>query len=145
MSVVITGTDEVHRMLAKGMDPSLKKSIQKATNAGAKYLKPKAQAEAPVRTGKLRKAIGSGQAKRGRPASIVKVHKRAFYDHMVTGGTKPHRIRFPDQKAAGIPSWQGNIKHPGARANPFFERVADRYGNEALDIVEKTLAKELDA
>ena len=145
MSVVITGADDVHRMLAKAMDPQLKKSIQKSTNAGAKFLKPKAKGEAPKRTGLLRKSITSGQAKQNRPASIVKVGKKAFYDHMVIGGTKPHRIRFPDQVAAGVPKWQGNIRHPGAKADPFFDRTADRYGREALDVVERTLAQELDA
>ena len=66
MSVVITGADDVHRMLAKAMDPQLKKSLQKATNAGAKFLKPKVKAAAPRRTGLLAKSVSSGQAKRGR-------------------------------------------------------------------------------
>jgi hypothetical protein len=141
--IVLQGDKELRRALAKGMDPALKKTLQRGTNASAKFLKPKVQAEAPRRTGRLRKNVSNGQAKRERPASIVKIRKPAFYDHFVVGGTKAHRIRFADQKAAGVPKSQGNIEHPGATANPFFERVGERYNKEAFEQARKVIVEEL--
>jgi hypothetical protein len=143
MSITITGVEELQRALAKAEVGPLKKTLQKGTNASAKFLKPKVQAAAPRRTGKLRKNISAAQAKRDRPASIVKVSRKVFYDHFVVGGTKPHRIRFPDQVAAGVPKSQGNIEHPGGKANPFFERVGEQYDREAFAIADKIIREEL--
>lgn len=144
MSVTILGEREVHEMLAKAMDPQLKRTLQKATTASAKFLKPKAQANAPRRTGKLRRSISATQAKRERPAAIVKARpKVAWYRHFVIKGTKPHRIRFPDQKARGVPKSEGNIEHPGAKANPFIDRTSDQYGRQALEVAMDTIRKEL--
>ena len=140
----IRGVKEAQRVLSKVEGAALKKTLQRGTNAGAKLLKPKVQAEAPRRTGKLRKSISAGQAKRERPSAIVKARpKVAYYRHMVMGGTKAHRIRFPDQKAAGLPKTAGNIAHPGARANPFIERVGRRYERETVEVVRRVIAEEL--
>lgn len=141
--IVLQGDKELRRALARAQDPALKKTLQRSTNASAKFLKPKVQAEAPRRTGTLRKNITTGQAKRERPAAIVKVRKAAFYDHWVVGGTKAHRIRFPDQKRAGVPKSEGNIEHPGATANPFFERVGEQYGAEAFEVARRVIIEEL--
>jgi len=142
--IQLVGLEEVQRLLAKYDEKTLKRTLQKASSASAKFLKPKAQAAAPRRTGKLRKSISATQAKRDRPAAIVKARpKVAFYRHMVIGGTKAHRIRFPDQKAAGVSKALGNIQHPGSKANPFMERTADRYGDEAIKVAHKIILEEL--
>lgn len=142
--ITVLGVPEVRAALAKYEEAPLKKTLQKATNASGKFLKPKVQAEAPRRTGRLRRSISSRQARRERPATIVTARpKVAFYRHMVIGGTKPHRIRFPDQKAAGVPVAQGNIAHPGAKANPFIERAAERWDEEALDVADRVIKQEL--
>jgi len=143
--IEVSGLEEVQRLLAKYDEKTLKRTLQKASSASAKFLKPKVQAAAPRgRTGKLRKSISATQAKRDRPAAIVKARpKVAFYRHMVIGGTKAHRIRFPDQKAAGVSKALGNIQHPGSKANPFMERTADRYGDEAFQIARKIILEEL--
>lgn len=144
VSVDVRGVKEVQRSLDRVSGAPMKRTLQRATNASAKFLKPLVQAESPRKTGKLRKSISAGQAKRGRPASIVKARpKIAFYRHMVMGGTKPHRIRFPDQKRAGVPKSQGNIQHPGARANPFIDRVAQRYHREAVAVAHRVIAEEM--
>ena len=112
-----------------------KRFMAKATAEGAKYLKPKVVAATPLGPGHfgihLKKRVSAGAAKKEKPAGIVKY--RAGYTHMVMGGTRAHRIRFPDQKAAGVPKEQGNILHPGAKANPIIDKVADQHGGEALD------------
>lgn len=141
--MIVVDDREVRAALAKVTEPALKRTMQRGTDAAGKFLAPKVKAEAPRRTGTLRKSIRSTRARRERPATIVKAGKKAFYDHMVIGGTRPHRIRFPDQKAAGIPKAQGNIEHPGAKPNPFIERVAKRYEREAFDVAVKTIREEL--
>ena len=80
-----------------------------------------------------KKRVSFGTAKREKPAAIVKY--RIGYTHWIMDGTKPHRIRFHDQKVAGVPKERGNIKHPGAKGNPVIEKVADQYGDEALNRV----------
>lgn len=140
MSIDIRGLRETQAALAKLEPPQLKKLEQKATNAGVKALKPYVAAETPKRTGKLRKSISAATARKDRPASIVKFRpKVAFYRHMVIQGTKPHRIRFPDQKAAGVPKAQGNIRHPGAKANDILGRAWSKGGARALDAVDKVI------
>lgn len=144
MSVQVTGADAIQRELAKAKEPTLKRTMQRATNASGKFLKPKVQAAAPKRREKLRKSISSTQAKRDRPATIVKARpKVAYYRHMVIGGTRPHRIRFPDQKAAGVSKEAGNIRHPGARANPFIERTARQYDDAAVEIATRHIQENL--
>jgi HK97 gp10 family phage protein len=141
----VRGVEEAMRLLSKVEGAPLKKTLQKATNASAKFLKPKVQAAAPRKTGKLRKSISAGQAKRDRPSSIVKARpKVAFYRHMVMGGTKAHRIRFPDQKRAGVSKSAGNIQHPGSKAQPFIERTSEQYRVPAVNEALKVIKQELD-
>lgn len=139
--VTIRGLDEVQRALAQLEPAPLKKVLQKAASAGAKAIKPFVKEETPKgRTGRLRKSISATQARKDRPAAIVKFRPRiAFYRHMVIRGTKPHRIRFPDQKAAGVPKSRGNIQHPGARPNPIVTRAWDSGDTATLAAVNKTI------
>jgi hypothetical protein len=140
----VEGATELLKAMEKVEPGPLRKTLQRGTNAGGKYLKPKVQAAAPKRTGRLRKSISTRQARRNRPATVIGARpKVAFYRHMVIGGTKAHRIRFPDQKAAGVPKSDGNIRHPGARANPFIERTADAKGDEALDLAIRLIREDL--
>lgn len=146
MSVTIHGLKELQDELEKLEPAPLKKTLQKGTAAGAKLLKPRVQAETPRRTGRMRKSVSAATARRERPASIVKYRTGktgAWYRHFVLLGTKPHRIRFADQKAAGIPKSQGNIQHPGARANPVMARVQSKYERAAADAAIDTIRKEL--
>jgi hypothetical protein len=145
MSVTVHGLPELQRELDKMAPGPLKKTLQKGTTAGGKYLKPKVKAAAPRgKTGKLRKSISARTAKRDRPATIISARpKIAFYRHMVIGGTKPHRIRFPDQKAAGVSKSDGNIRHPGAKANPFIRRAAEQHDDAAVAVAIRTITAEL--
>lgn len=146
MSVTIRGLEELQHELKKMEPAPLRKTLQKGTAAGGKLLKPHAKAAAPKRTGKLRRSIVAQAAKRDKPASIVKVRtgkSGAWYRHFVQQGTKAHRIRFPDQKAANVPKSQGNIRHPGAKADPFMERTQVRYEDAAAREAIETIQKEL--
>jgi hypothetical protein len=144
--ISIRGLDEVQRALAKLEPAETKKLLQKASSAGAKAVKPYAQAETPRgRTGRLRKSISATQARRDRPAAIVRFRPRiAFYRTIVIGGTKPHQIRFPDQVKAGVPKRAGNIRHPGAHPNDIMARAWAKGETETLAAIGKVIDTYLD-
>lgn len=139
--VSIRGLKEVQDALAKVEGPELKKLLQKASTAGAKAVKPYVKAETPKgKTGRLRRSISATQARKDRPAAIVKFRpKVAYYRHMVIGGTKAHRIRFPDQKAAGVPKREGNIQHPGAKGNDIIGRAWTAGKTPTLKAISKVI------
>jgi hypothetical protein len=140
VGVDVRGMPEVMAALDGLGGKHMNAALQKASTAGAKAIKPYVQAEAPRRKGKLRRAVSARKAKRDLPAAVVSARpKVAFYRHMVIGGTKPHRIRFHDQKAAGVPKSQGNIQHPGARSNPFVERGFEKGEDAALRAIDAVI------
>lgn len=85
--VDVRGVAEVQTYL-DSVDKASNRTLQQATTAGARALKPFVKAAAPVQTGRLRKSVSAHQARRQRPAAIVE--PTAFYRHMVIGGTKDH-------------------------------------------------------
>lgn len=140
MRISLRGLEEVQRALAKLEPGPLKKVLQKASSAGAKTIKPYVQAETPKRTGRLRKSVSATQARKDRPAAIVKFRpKVAFYRHFVVKGTSAHRIRFPDQKAKGVSKAKGNIQHPGHKGNDVMGRAWSKGGQATLAAVEKSI------
>lgn len=146
-SVDVRGLEAVQRAMAQLEPAPLKKLLQKTSSAAAKTIKPYVKAETPKgRTGRLRRSVSAMQARKDRPAAIVKFRPRvAFYRHMVIQGTTAHRIRFPDQKAAGRPKREGNIRHPGARANDVVGRAWASGKAATLAAVDKTINDYLEA
>ena len=147
VEISIRGLDEVQRALSKLDGPALRTVLQKASSAGAKTIKPFVQAETPKgKTGRLRKSISATQARKDRPAAIVKFRpKVAYYRHMVIQGTKAHRIRFASQKAAGVPKRDGNIRHPGHRGNDVMGRAWDKGKGPTLKAVNDSIRQYLDS
>ena len=149
VDIDVRGVPEVQRALSQlSGSPEAKRALQKASTAGAKTLKPYVQAEAPRgATGKLRKSVSSRQARKERPAAVVSARPRvAFYRHMVIRGTKPHMIRFPNQKAAGVPRSEGNISHPGIRrGNDFIARGFEAGRDAAESKIEQTMVEHVEA
>jgi hypothetical protein len=148
-NVDVRGLAEVQRAMAKLEPAQLKQLMQKASSAGARTIKPYVKAETPKgRTGRLRRSISSGQARKNRPAAIVKFRpKVAYYRHMVVKGTRSHRIRFPDQKSGPypVPKSEGNIQHPGSRGNDIMGRAWAAGERATLDAVNKVIHDYLEA
>lgn len=105
-AVVVTGVKEIDRRL-KALVPKLqKKVIRQAMRKGMKLVTAAAKANAPVRTGKLRKAIKT-RAGKSKKRGVIKVVTRVgegdfqgetFYAAMVEFGTKnmpPHPFMAP--------------------------------------------------
>jgi hypothetical protein len=138
-SVTILGMDAVIRALELLDDPAASKLLQKATAAGGKALKPFIQAEAPVKTGRLRRSVSTRQARKARPATIVSPRpKVAFYRHFVIDGTRPHEIKVNAMTPTGG-HYMRVIHHPGAHANPFVDRGFARGESAALAAIEKVI------
>ena len=91
LSIDVRGVAEVQAFLAR-IDEGQKATLQKASTAGARALKPFVKAAAPRgATGRLARSISGRQAARDRPAAVVTARpKVAFYRHMVLDGTKDH-------------------------------------------------------
>jgi HK97 gp10 family phage protein len=139
-SVTILGMDAVIRALELLDDPAASKLLQKATAAGGKALKPFIQAEAPVKTGRLRRSVSTRQARKARPATVVSPRpKVAFYRHFVIDGTRPHEIVIHNAVTPTGGHYTRVIHHPGAKANPFVDRGFARGESAALAAIEKVI------
>lgn len=69
--------------------------------------------------------------------------RMGFHRHLVEFGTKPHRIRTPWEKLAGVPKDQGSILHPGARPHPWMSNARDRIVDAAEKAAQKFWEREL--
>jgi len=157
ISVSYQGLDEVQRMLSRLDDPNVKKVLQQATDAGGKVMKWAVLDEMPpnakpgwkgAHSGDLRKSVWVHRAKRSRPGTVITNKRRkAFWWPMVIGGSREHRIRFPNQVKAGVPRSNlksgtiggGNIHHPGHGPNPFLQRAFAIGQRGAMAAVEKVV------
>lgn len=125
-------------------------NLQKAVAEGAKYLKPKVQAESRKVSKRMGRGVSATKAKRGTPASIVKYTKVAWFAHFVIGGTRDHSTRkrsgtttVQTFNAGGVQAFSQGHDVRGVKANPIIARVADQSGDEALEIAERSLVKQL--
>jgi hypothetical protein len=144
----------------------------KAIRAGIKVLVPPAKAGAPRRkgSGALKQAQGwrAGKGRKGKTVSwgvqgarlrvektfkgkVVKPHK---YDHLVQGGTRPHRTgkgeklarlfrrRTADVMVPGTSQSSGGM-HPGAKPNPYRRRVVQSRRGQMGAAIVRTLRDEI--
>jgi hypothetical protein len=155
VDVQIEGMKDVMAALDK-LDPKdQKKTIQKATaDAAKKVLKPKVKAETPWPV--MKRAVRAGSAKYEKPAGIVKYdNKRAWFRHFLVDGTKSHsthpkphgrkaRARSAIQAFTdgGVKKFSRGHDVSGIKSNPVIKRVADQYGDAALDHVERFLSRQ---
>jgi len=125
IAVDVRGIPEVKAALGKLEGPAAKKMLQLATKEGGKVLKKTVQAEAPRRTGKLRKSVSARTVRRDRPGTVIAPRpKVAFYRHFVIGGTG----------------------RPGpTKPNPFVSRGFDRGQAAAMAALEKVVDDYLDS
>jgi hypothetical protein len=147
VDIEVRGLKDVLKAIDK-LDPKLqKKNLQKATaDAAKKVLKPKVKADTPWPS--MKRAVRAGAAKKEKPAGIVKYDpKRAWYRHILVGGSKAHSTKA--RRAGGVQAFDdGGTKKfsrghdvRGIKANPVITRVADQYGDDALDHVERFLSR----
>lgn len=147
--IEVEGLDSIVELLERMDKRDSKRYQTKALVEGSKYLKPKLKAETPWRV--YRKAVKRGAAKKGeKPAQIVKYDaKKAPFRHIMIDGSRDHstkRVRankndvqhFTDR---GIEKFSRGHDVRGVKGDDTVRRVADRYGDTALDHVEAYLVK----
>lgn len=148
----------------------------KGVKAGVRVLQAAAKAEAPRRPGSgALKAAQGVLAKKGRKGTTisfavqgarkrvvryVKLRKYkspqkvvpAFYDHLVQGGTKPHRLGKGEsigraargrQKARAATKQLTGKKHPGTQPNPYRQRAWNAVKNEVASETLRAMGEEL--
>lgn len=157
MRVEITFDDrEFREFLQAWQEPAVKRTLGAAASAFGLAAKPAIRAAIPVArpgnpyaksAGNLRSLVRSKRfrAVRGIGVVIGPMGKAAFYRGWLTTGTKPHRIRFPDQRRRGVSKARGNIRHPGARPNPYIARSRDRAESAGMTAAERVIFRGLDA
>jgi len=143
---------EVELALDKLDAKTNKRTIGKALAKGAKFLKPKVKAATPTGPGHfgyhLKNRVSAGAAKKNKPAAIVKY--RSSREHFLISGTKGHSTK-PKRSGKAVQAWSsGGVQHfsrghqvTGAKADPIISRVANQYGDEAVDVAERELARSL--
>jgi hypothetical protein len=123
MQIDIEGVPKVQKRLQGLRDPEQTRRVQKGLTVGGRVLQRVMRAEAPTKSGRLRKSI-SVRRGRERP-SVVVGPKGVPYAHIVIGGARAHDIEPRDQ---GSVTFGGRhyelVHHPGVRRNPFPERAA---------------------
>jgi HK97 gp10 family phage protein len=125
IAVDVRGIPDVKEALGKLEGPAAKRMLQLATKEGGKVLKKTVQAEAPRRTGKLRRSVSARTVRRDRPGTVIAPRpKVAFYRHFVIQGTG----------------------QPGpTKPNPFVSRGFDRGQAAAMAALEKVVDDYLDS
>ena len=135
-----------------------RKLLQKATaDAAKKVLKPKVKSETPWQS--YKRAVRAGAAKRDKPAGIVKYDsKRAPFRHIMMDGSEDHStkrkrgvlVRLGKKKLiqafddGGTRKFSRGHEVSGVTGDPVITRVADQYGDDALEHVEDYLIRQLE-
>lgn len=142
----------------------------KGVRAGIKVLVGPAKAGAPKRSGALKQAQGYRAAKgrkgktiafavQGAKVATTKTYKGRTvkpgkYDHLVQGGTRPHRLgkgeklsRTVSTKAADIfkpgTAQTSGGRHPGAKPNPYRRRAYQAHKDAIGAAVQKAMSDDL--
>lgn len=113
------------KQIAAMLQAVAKEARQVAMQRAVLIVEAEGKREAPVKSGNLRRTITS-RVEDGGNRGIVGTNAR--YARAVHDGSRPHTIRPTNAKAL---YWKGakhpvkSVRHPGTRANPFFERAID--------------------
>ena len=123
MSVHVTGLKELDRELRKLPDAVGRKALADALEDGAEVIVEEARRRVPVRTGKLKKAIKSGNRKAGKVEASVDVG----IDYTFKGGAVRygHLVEFGTKR--------------GQRARPFMRPAFDAKTRQAVEEVKASL------
>lgn len=116
MNISVKGVSGVRKMLAPFLEPELTRELQEATKQGAKVLRAPLRSALSGVSKRMAGAISIRKAKRGRPATIVgSKRKKAFFWHMVIGGTKEHGPRTARYMVIGLNAARGTAATVRAR------------------------------
>lgn len=135
--------------------PEMAKRLRKATLAGANALKGPIREATPVIKGPepkdgyphdLAGSVAVRSLKEGGQWIGYRVGpggKKGWFAAMVIGGTKPHIILGKKGKELGLP-WgpRAIVHHPGAKANPYVERVGADQESRVLEAMARSIVSQ---
>jgi len=152
---------KLERAMAKLPDKVYAKVVGAAASFAMRAVVTAARKKAPVRSGTLRKSIGTKRKKYKRSGVVVVVVgvRKGYRDpetgeepanivHLVEYGAKAHTISGRPLIINGDVVW-GTVHHPGARAQPFIlpalreqaPKVLARYRSKLMPGIEKETRK----
>lgn len=157
--VRVEGLERAKRALEALEYKARRRVCQGAVRAASREIVKRVKSEAPVDTGHLKAQVRlsvkldrrtgmvtgtikpkPSKAQRGRGQGHANK-----YLHLVVAGTKPHVIKPRTKEALTI---GGNVveevKHPGAKANPFMDRAYQATSKQAIDLFTKTFGTKLE-
>lgn len=146
VDVQIKGLAELERALSELPAKIERNILRGALRAAAKPVADEARRVAARVSGDLQASIRvSSRVRAGRPVAFVKAgDKKAFYAHMVEGGTQAHFIKPKTAKSlffAGIRKQV--VNHPGARKRPFLRPALDVKAGAAVEAFAAHVRKRL--
>lgn len=137
-NIYIDGLNEFLADVKKaGLDA--KPLISSALTNAATITQRNIRQEAPHKTGSLQRSVMTFMSY---PTATVTEQEK--YGRYVEEGTRPHVIQATNKKAL---FWKGAlnpykaVRHPGTKANPFFERGVNRSVNEVQAQFSKVMDK----
>lgn len=154
-AIRLEGIEESKRVLKTLEYKARRRVVTAAARAGGREILKNARSYAPTRTGQLRKqlrqsvnnnrATGTVTAtikpKRTKAQRRKGAQLRSNVIHLVVGGTRPHVIPGPISFAGRIFS---QVDHPGARANPFMDRAANKSFQPAIAAFQREFGRKMD-
>jgi len=123
------------------MEPKLRARVMRQ---GVKIIAIEARENAPVRSGKLKKAITYSVSRGGVEGKVKATKTKAPHAHLVHDGTKGHIIKAKTSESArrGWRFYRGSVHkelwHPGAKPNPFLLDAAEETRAEVERVMAKT-------
>ena len=141
----VQGAKEIEAMLDK-LGIKAARSMKTALRKAARPIIKEARANAPKRSGELRRSLMSEvKSYRGAGGSYAKVGPRssspaAHYAHLVEMGTAPHSLAPEKRAASDVKSRNENVIHPGSTAKPFLRPAFDTNIDQAQLIIRDTLS-----
>jgi hypothetical protein len=159
-AIRVEGVSAVQHALSPFLQPELDRHLYAALKPGAMTFKREVAKEARPASMRMSKAARYRKAKRDKPGYVIGFkRKKAYFAHMVIGGTKDHGPRKADALVF-VPGWNpyggassrgvGGSKGgwvrasrvSGVKPNPIVERAASRADAAVTRQVEAALAKE---
>jgi len=144
MTISVQGVSGVRRMLAPFLDPELTQNMQEATKKGAQVLRAPLKSALRPLSKRMAGAVSIRRAKRDRPATIVgSKRKKAFFWHMVIGGTRSHGPRRAPYMVIGLNALRGSgsgkvrIQGPGALRGQGLRRASKVRGVPPNPVVDR--------
>jgi HK97 gp10 family phage protein len=145
--------DDIERILdalPKALGP---KVVQKCLREGAKPLVKQIKANAPVKTGKLKKSIGIVNGRGENKASVTVGPRRGkgkytkgWAAHIIEYGAAAHTIKPKKKKGLAFGGTvQPEVHHPGSKAHPFMRPAWDTHHAIVRQEIAKNLRAVLDS